>query len=71
VGLLVSQEPNATTEDSQRSVVQLSPGTVAAPVVRPEVTPIAPELFKVRFTMGQEMHDDLRSVQDLRPGRST
>jgi len=43
VDLLVSEELNATTEDSRRSVVQLSPGTVEPSVIRPKVTPIALE----------------------------
>ena len=39
---------------------------LAPPVRRPAtVTPLAPQRYKVQFTMSQETHDKLRRVQDL------
>jgi hypothetical protein len=39
---------------------------VAAPPTRPpEVKPLAPERFKVQFTVGRDTYDKLRQVQDL------
>jgi hypothetical protein len=41
-------------------------GTVAAPSVRPSViTPLAPERFKVQFTVDRATYDKLRQAQDL------
>jgi 5-methylcytosine-specific restriction endonuclease McrA len=43
------------------------PATVAAPTLRhrPAVTPLAPERYKVQFTVSRETHDRLRRAQDL------
>jgi 5-methylcytosine-specific restriction endonuclease McrA len=39
---------------------------IEAPRTRPaDITPLAPERFKVQFTMGRETHDKLREAQDL------
>lgn len=35
------------------------------PVPRPIVKPLAPELFKIQFTVSRETHDKLRRAQDL------
>ena len=43
-----------------------SPILAPLPTPRPAtVTPLAPERYKVQFTMSQETHDKLRRVQDL------
>jgi hypothetical protein len=47
--------------------VDLGPGTVVTtPLVRPpEVKPLAPERFKVQFTVSRETYEKLHKVQDL------
>src|SRR5207244_2073339 len=44
---------------------ELAPGQVEAPVPPPVVTPLAPEHFAVRLTIGQGTHDKLRHAQAL------
>ena len=61
----ISQAPlEAEKPTSDRSV---SPATVVtAPFTRPpEVKPLAPERFKVQFTVGRDTYEKLRQVQDL------
>jgi hypothetical protein len=54
----------AEERTSDRSVS--APTVVAAPPSRPpEVKPLAPERFKVQFTVGQETYNKLRQAQDL------
>ncbi|HEU4893808.1 MAG TPA: hypothetical protein VFT47_19775 [Vicinamibacterales bacterium] len=51
-------------------IVSTVPEPPPGPTCRPAlVTPLAPQRFKVQLTIGQETHDRLRRVQDLR-GRS-
>ncbi len=38
---------------------------VAAPARPPEIKPLAPERFKVQFTVERSTHDKLRQIQDL------
>ena len=43
-----------------------APQSAAAPAIRPpEIKPLAPERFKVQFTVSRETYDKLRRVQDL------
>lgn len=39
--------------------------TVAARQNRPSVNPLAPQRYKVQFTVGRDTHDKLRRAQDL------
>jgi hypothetical protein len=39
--------------------------TVTAPAARSEVKPLAPERFKIQFTIGRETREKLRTAQDL------
>ena len=49
-----------------RAVALMSPFVPMAAPVRPAVvTPLAPERYKVQFTMSREAHDKLRRAQDL------
>ena len=41
------------------------PPPVSAPLQRPVVAPLAPERYRVQFTVSKETHDKLRQVQDL------
>src|SRR5688572_8426863 len=42
-----------------------TPAPVSAPAPRPVVAPLAPERYRVQFTVSKETHDKLRQVQDL------
>jgi hypothetical protein len=46
-------------------VADLLPAVVAPRVVRPIVQPLAPQRYRVQFTIGQETHERLRRVQAL------
>jgi hypothetical protein len=49
-----------------RAVAVMSPlASMAAPVRPAVVTPLAPERYKVQFTLSREAHDKLRRAQDL------
>ena len=39
--------------------------TVSRPAERPRIEPLAPERYKVQFTVSRETHDKLREAQDL------
>ena len=39
--------------------------TVSRPAERPKIEPLAPERYKVQFTVSRETHDKLRETQDL------
>ena len=39
--------------------------TVSRPAERPKIEPLAPERYKVQFTVSRETYDKLRHVQDL------
>jgi 5-methylcytosine-specific restriction endonuclease McrA len=58
--------PSAQTVEGQTeqtwTPAQLAPGQV---VVRPRVTPLAPERFALQVTIGQSTHDKLRYAQAL------
>ena len=41
------------------------PSRLPAPAPRPVVAPLAPERYRVQFTVSKETHDKLRRVQDL------
>ena len=43
----------------------LSRAVVAAPAKPPEIKPLAPERFKIQFTVDRNTYDKLRQVQDL------
>ena len=51
------------SSDEARPV--FAPAPAAAPVQRPIVAPLAPERYRVQFTVSKETHDKLRQVQDL------
>ena len=68
----VSLQPNPKTDPSQVDVVSeanipSAPAidTVSRPAERPKIEPLAPERYKVQFTVGRETYDKLREVQDL------
>ena len=42
-----------------------APVLPAGPTARPVVAPLAPERFRVQFTVGRETHDKLRFAQDM------
>lgn len=42
-----------------------APALPAGPPARPVVAPLAPERFRVQFTVGKETHDKLRFAQDM------
>ena len=42
-----------------------APALPAPPTARPVVAPLAPERFRVQFTVGKETHDKLRFAQDM------
>jgi hypothetical protein len=52
-----------TTSESQPIAFTAPVG--APPPARAEVAPLAPERYKVQFTVGRETYDKLRKVQDL------
>ena len=55
-------EPKAP--QSQPSAIAVASDT-APPAPRAEVAPLAPERYKVQFTVGRETYEKLRRVQDL------
>jgi hypothetical protein len=59
----------ATAATMAGSAPAITPGPAApaqtAPAHRPSVTPLAPERYKVQFTVSKETHDKLRRVQEL------
>jgi hypothetical protein len=52
-----------TSESQPVAIAATSVGVPSAP--RAEVVPLAPERYKVQFTVSQETHEKLRRVQDL------
>ncbi len=50
---------------SPHHTVPAAPTVAAAPRRSTVVAPLAPELFKIQFTMSREMHQKLRRAQDL------
>jgi hypothetical protein len=59
-----SSQPTAEERSPERAAE--SPTILNAPVIRPpEIKPIAPERFKVQFTVSRETHEKLRRAQDL------
>jgi hypothetical protein len=59
--------PSGLVNAAQEEIfIATSPALVAAPPPKPaEVTPLAPERYKVQFTVTRETHDKLRRLQDL------
>ena len=58
-----AQQPTADVTNG--ATLPLAP-IVPAPATRPAVVaPLAPELFRIQFTMSREMHENLRRAQDL------
>src|SRR5687768_9563053 len=55
--------PSAPFQNGARPVS--APAPVSAPVQHPVVAPLAPERYRVQFTVSKETHDKLRQVQDL------
>jgi hypothetical protein len=63
--LLVNAGATAPSRQDSPAAVS-SPDALPVPAARrPEVRPMAPEQYKVQFTVGRETHDKLRRVQDL------
>jgi len=61
----VSQAPLKAEAPESDQYVPAAP-VVATPPTRPsEVKPLAPERFKVQFTVGRDTYEKLRQVQDL------
>jgi hypothetical protein len=58
-----SQEGFSSKRQSEEPPVAAT--TVTSPVTRPVVAPLAPERYKVQFTITRETRDKLRKVQDL------
>lgn len=54
-----AEHPGITADRGRRDVDRCSPPT------RAEVAPLAPERYKVQFTVGRETYEKLRKVQDL------
>jgi hypothetical protein len=52
------------TPESQPSAIAAT-SVVVPSAPRPEVAPLAPERYKVQFTVGRETYEKLRRVQDL------
>lgn len=50
---------------STNPVAAVLAATASPPVPRPVVAPLAPERFKVQFTISRETHETLRRAQDL------
>ena len=66
VGAELQLSPGTVEEHAPGHVgEQLSPGTVQTLAGRAKVTPLAPGLFAVQVTIGQNTHDKLRYAQDL------
>ena len=62
--------PSPAEERQERSTADTSPSVAAQPLAHPvqrpsEVKPLAPERYKIQFTVSRETHDKLRRVQDL------
>ena len=63
--------PRTTPASVQSRAPESQPIVIAAPAVaipppqRPAVAPLAPERYKVQFTVGRETYEKLRRVQDL------
>jgi hypothetical protein len=55
----ITIQPPQTSDDVS---AQATPGRAFG---RPEIKPLAPERFKVQFTVGRETYDKLRQAQDL------
>jgi hypothetical protein len=57
------------TGSSARPAAASSPGpapfAAAPPTARPLIGPLAPERFRVQFTVGKETHEKLRFAQDM------
>src|SRR5688572_28876425 len=61
--MVVAAEPAA-----ERETLTVAPAPVTAilaPARRPEIKPIAPERYKVQFTVSRDTHEKLRRIQDL------
>jgi hypothetical protein len=55
----------ATAVDSPSPDSAPTPAPLPPPLRRSAVTPLAPERYKVQFTVSRETHDKLRRLQDL------
>jgi len=63
-----SQSPAAGRSREEDEIVAVAPPSTAAIPSRPMiplVRPLAPERYKVQFTVGRDTHDKLRRAQDL------
>jgi hypothetical protein len=60
--LSASDAPAKQTANEAGGTLPSTPGPVARPAV---IAPLAPERYKVQFTVSRETHDKLRRVQDL------
>jgi len=54
-----------TTEPPPLPAAMTEPAASVAPAQRPVVQAIAPERYRVQFTIGRETHEKLRRLQDL------
>jgi hypothetical protein len=62
----VCEAAAATDAPAPRDAVQSTPmGAPAVRAPRPVVAPLAPERYRVQFTVSHETHEKLRRVQDL------
>jgi hypothetical protein len=62
--IVAASDPAGTT--ALRTLVPGVPGAGQASLVsRPQVTPLAPERYRVQFTVGRETHENLRRAQEF------
>jgi hypothetical protein len=66
-GALQPQQPASENRPTETAgLATRAPASVPRPEPRPAtITPLAPECYKVQFTVSRETHDKLRRVQDL------
>ena len=60
-----SSSPGPASAESSPAGTAPLPLTQRPVVARPVIAPLAPERFKVQFTVGRDTYDKLRRVQDL------
>jgi hypothetical protein len=61
-------EATALTDSMERRASNPAPGgstLIPEPRTRPSIVALAPERFKIQFTVGRETHDKFRRAQDL------
>ncbi len=63
--IVAAEEPLAVEDPRTDRRPPAAAGVPLSPSRPPEIKPLAPERFKVQFTVNRETHDKLRQVQDL------